>query len=148
MYNLEDVIYLAGFLDGEGCISIFRLKTSKGANRAFGLLLQVTNTNESVMQWLHTTFGGSTYRTGPTRPRCAAQWKWHVCGETAEAVIKAVHPYLKIKKPEAIIALKFMISKRQSSQGRKPLPDSLIAERESLYQELKKAKRAYKDYTA
>lgn len=146
MYNLEDVIYMAGFFDGEGCISIFRSNTSRGPRRGFGLLIQVSNTNEGVVRWMQTTFGGTCYEGKRYKTNCAVQWKWHLCGKAAEEVIRAIHPYLKIKGPEADVAIRFMISKRLSCQGRRSVPAHIIAEREALLQELKVAKRAYKKY--
>lgn len=57
--------YLAGILDGEGCLSLGgRLNA-----RYITPTVQVTNTRYELLLWLHSRFGGSIYQTKEQRPK-------------------------------------------------------------------------------
>ena len=46
-------IYLAGFFDGEGCISLFKSKVSKYKKYELRPTLFLTNTNKEIMKQVY-----------------------------------------------------------------------------------------------
>ncbi len=61
-----DLAYIAGLVDGEGCIMITkenRLYTEAKHGYRFWLQVKITNTNKAVLEWVKDLFGGSVSQT-------------------------------------------------------------------------------------
>ncbi len=97
MNKKEKLIYLAGFVDGEGCLTTNR--TSQ--NGRYRPSLRVSGTYEPIMKWMKRWFGGNYYvihaRTGQTKET----YDWVLSTNKAIKLIEALMPYLKVKKEEA-----------------------------------------------
>lgn len=97
-----ELAYMAGFVDGEGCVSVAtRLKIYMTPT------VQVSNTNQAVLQWFLAAFGGEIdvrrdHR--PTRKQCNT---WRVAGDKARRVLRALLPFLRVKKRQAELALSY-----------------------------------------
>jgi hypothetical protein len=107
-----ELAYAAGIVDGEGCISFHTGET-------YSIMVVVVNTSEWLVQWLQTSFGGAVYhRHGECESR---GWKpihhWTIASEEALGFLKLVYPYLRLKKPQAEIAIKFL--EMRGSKGRR-----------------------------
>jgi hypothetical protein len=115
--KLEQIIdetvkaYTAGLIDGEGSIS---LSVRSGKRRRDGLpnqspqlLLQVSMVDETVIDWLLTTWkvGHKHQSYRPKRPHHRPAFAWHVYGAHAATVLKQIQPYLKVKHRQAGLAL-------------------------------------------
>ena len=107
-----DLAYVAGIIDGEGSISLY--PPCKG-RRGLKISVQVGNTNEWLIQWLRFIFGGYIY-TIPPRKNCKPVHSWSVSYQQALGVLQAVYPYLRLKKPQAEIAINFL--KMRHHKGR------------------------------
>lgn len=96
----EDIIYASGFIDGEGCIT-----TSHNNFR-----ITLSNTNKNILLWLQTTFGGNLNdQYLPKNSKHNLAWKWVICsGKDLIKFLDLVIPYLKIKKPEAILVRDYL----------------------------------------
>ena len=57
--NENSIYYIAGFVDGEGCI---RIKKANVQKNSFYLTLQVTNSNRKCLQIIRDCFGGKIYK--------------------------------------------------------------------------------------
>jgi hypothetical protein len=134
--------YLAGFIDGEGCVRLTRDHFA-GWNPQYGARVQVCNTNRTVLEDLRKAFGGIL----TNHPRRNSDWKdsyqlvW--TGRRVEPLLLAVKPYLLIKQRHARIVMRFIDHRKKTRQGRagrffRHLPKGVIAYRESLYQRMKK----------
>ena len=91
----RDLAYLAGIIDGEGCLHVPR---NGGAP-----LLAVTNTDEALIDWL-SQLGGyvSPVRRTNGQSHWKPAWLWQVHGQAdLAALIQRVLPYLKAKETEA-----------------------------------------------
>jgi len=88
-----ELAYLAGFVDGEGSITIFR------SGKRYHLRFDIFNTNEDVLRWIQVTFGGCVRRV---TSRCKETWKpefmWYVGQQQASDILSACLPYLKVKR--------------------------------------------------
>ena len=73
-------------------------------------MVQVTNTNEWLVQWLKMAFGGSVHllKDGRAEKKWKPVYHWVVTSMQALEVLKLVYPYLRLKKPQAEIAIKFL----------------------------------------
>ena len=88
-FTKEDLIYLAGIIDGEGCVKINRQARC-----------EITNTSKELIDWLYNTFGGHTYTTKQITSR-KLQYRWVLRKLEIKKLLPLVLPYLKIKKEEA-----------------------------------------------
>lgn len=105
--------YLAGLIDGEGCIYIGRtyakaITGRKPDSRQYLFLsVSITSTTLPLMLWLKDNFGGS-FRSKRVRKQ---GWKecygWRLMSQQAAGLLRRVLPYLIIKKEQAEVALEF-----------------------------------------
>ena len=151
----EDLIYAAGFFDGEGSIGIYAMGApSARRTPSFTLVMNVTGTNQAAIMWWQMTFGGRVvcdYRSH-SDVKCSDAYKWMCGSKKARAVLELLLPYLKIKKSEAEIGLQFQRHKdsykawsvRNSEGHNTKLPDNVVQFRRDLCEKLKAEKRAYR----
>lgn len=98
----EELIWLAGFIDGEGCITIAREK-----DKPRKLILKIGNTNEYIIKLIAKWFkGGIAYQEGKNNSKDS--WHFQTCNETAAIILRAVYPYLLIKREQAYIGLEYV----------------------------------------
>ena len=104
--------YIAGFLDGEGCISI---AASSGYPS-----LQVTanNTEEEPLLFIQKVFGGSIYWRRPTSVKCKDVYCWSIHGSSAIEVLEILLPFLIVKKERALLAIEFGLTSSIEGKAR------------------------------
>lgn len=95
--------YIAGLIDGEGCIGINK-STSPGRSPVYLARLSVTNTNTAVLGWLKELFGGSIYQARGGSTPC---YHWIAWGKLALSVLGEIRDLLRIKATQAWLALEF-----------------------------------------
>lgn len=105
--ELTELAYMAGLFDGEGCIQIVKNK-GNGRGRHY-LRCSLEMTNEELPKSLQAYFGGTVRRRNLPLPR-QNQWEWKTTTNTAYLFLKAIYPYLRLKKVEADVALEFQKS--------------------------------------
>lgn len=102
----ERLIYYAGFFDGEGHIT-FAISKNK-SQPSYWLQIGVTSTFLSVLDELQNDFGcghfSETYGLNTENRRCR---HWRCTNNQAMHVLKCLLPYLRVKKEQAILAIKF-----------------------------------------
>ena len=98
-----EIAYIAGLIDGEGCIMIIKSKKYPGSSL---LQLHVTNTFYPVLEFLFNKLGGhiNHKRVQNNNKPC---WVWLIRGLRAMKVLEIVQPYLIIKKDKAIEVISF-----------------------------------------
>ena len=108
--DTETLAYAAGLLDAEGCIHIALLQPSKANRRTtprYDLFLKVSNTHLPVLEWLRNHFGGAVVDHHNRNKTHKQAWHWQCSGKTAQDCLRLIHPYLKIKRQQAILAIEF-----------------------------------------
>jgi|GEM_PF-2455692 len=120
----EDLIYIAGLFDGEGCIIIGAEKDTP----SYFLQVSVNNTNESLILWLKSLFGGYINVIHSKSINHKDVHHWVLLREQAEKFLLLILPYLKIKKPQAELAISFQENK--GGRKGKPVSSDLIVVRE------------------
>ena len=103
-----DLAYVAGLIDGEGTICIHRNKV-KNQKVYLQLRVDITNTNEWLIQWLKFAFGGHTdvSRRDGKGKNWKPAWRWSLSSNRASTFLTLVLPYLRLKKPQAELAINF-----------------------------------------
>ena len=106
-----ELAYTAGIMDGEGSIGIARHK-SKSCRHGYMLELnvQVTSSDEWLCQWLKFAFGGSLSHSVNSVGN--PMWHWIIVARKASEFLKLIKPYLRLKRPEAELAIKFQDAKK------------------------------------
>jgi len=99
----NDIGYLAGILDGEGTICIHKGKRQQ-------VIVSVANTDSGLMQWL-SKIGGVVAKRKPCKLSKKQPYVWTICARRdAEAVLRLLSPFLKIKRVKALRALRALES--------------------------------------
>ncbi len=108
MFNKENILYLAGILDGEGCISIELQAANKSCRKVDYYIprLSVINTSYPLIEWLINNFGGK-HHIRKKEDNCRLIYVWNIFGQHMEDVIRAVEPFLIVKKQAANIILEY-----------------------------------------
>ena len=111
MTNEQQLIYLAGFVDGEGCLTHSRDK-KHGRHRP---QLRISGTFKPIMQWIKMLFGGNYYVIKPRKGQNKASYDWVLSTNQAIELVKCLMPYLKVKKEEAKVFVSFYKSDIKTS---------------------------------
>ncbi len=130
MARQEDLIWAAGFFDGEGCISI--QKQQKQTRLYYYMSVSVYQNDCRPLDDFLELFGGSILPEAPAQ-------KWRASGRTAAAMLSEMLPYLRVKREQAITAIAFQ--ERRLPVGKKRPTNFSIAPDERDYvrcRELKK----------
>jgi len=113
----SDLIYSAGFFDGEGYVSMRRRKAYRRNCNYINIGCGVCQSDEHVINWFKSVFGGSvTHRKRNKNYR--EMWDWDLSCNKAKEFLKLVLPYLKVKKKQVEIVINFQENRKQT-RGRK-----------------------------
>lgn len=144
--------YVAGIIDGEGCISVHKARNDRpNDNRGYDMYVCVNQNDGRILDYCLGVFGGKIY-SGLNYGK--PLYKWVVCNENALFMLKRILPFLKRKKIEAQIAMEFEIFKRKTlSEWRKSfgikgiqnaqvkqMPEWMMTKREEYYLKLRELK--------
>jgi len=104
----KDIIYISGFFDGEGCISILKQKRKDMKMPHYFLEIKITNTNKDVIQYIYNVLKvGRLSKKADKRKNHRTQWCWIANSTEAVYILKLLLPYLKVKKEQAKLAIEF-----------------------------------------
>lgn len=110
----EDLIYAAGFIDGEGCFNINK--------NNFRVSLSISNTYKPIIQWFNDNFGGYLNKKGRRKlPHHRPCYTWSVSDEKSSNIAKCIVPYLKEKQGQALllIAIRQVVNNKNISKKEK-----------------------------
>ncbi|MGH2451998.1 MAG: LAGLIDADG family homing endonuclease [Candidatus Limnocylindria bacterium] len=140
--------YLAGVIDGEGCIAIRKTKrTGSMKSTRYAAVITVGNTSRLLIERLRTAFsaGCVTYRY-PTKTKRGA-YLWTVQSHVAREVLRCVSSYLIVKREQAAVLMEF-VDEFDSFKGARPgkkggqvVSPTELARRERLYQQMRTLNR-------
>ena len=106
-WDVADLAWAAGFIDGDGCISMYQVKRVYRKYHEFKIQLSAVNTNLECLQKLQLMFGGSinVMHKGDDERNWKKSWIWIVTHRRAARVLEAIGPYMLIKHERAVLAL-------------------------------------------
>lgn len=100
--------YIAGFFDGEGCISV----SWREASNNVLVHIAASQNRPGVPVWLHTMFGGTLFVEQPRNASGSPHTKWAIRGhEECRIFLQLLRPYLRIKAQEADEALAILANR-------------------------------------
>lgn len=132
--------YLAGIMDGEGCIGIY---TNSKRHRGFQLRVKVTMCEPAAVLLMRQVFGGSLrtrqMRKGGIRP----YFEWTLSGKPALACLSRLGPFLILKAPQAQLAIEYNEVRLSMGHrcGQRPYSDDEFARLTSMKERLQSLKR-------
>lgn len=103
MIEATTLAYMAGFVDGDGHISIHRRRY--GQKDYYSPLIGMAGTNPIPLDAAKELWGGSRFIYKPKNLMHKIQHQWQCIGIRAATVIEAIFPYLRIKQDQALVAL-------------------------------------------
>jgi len=128
----DNLIYLAGIIDGEGCITISYVPSKRGGYR---LALRVSMYNTAALKLFVVTFGG--YVQALSKASGKPEKLVRAEGQKAGSIIRELLPFLRVKQRQAQIALRYC----QVHTGKKGFhqSDAELEEKKKLWYEMQEA---------
>jgi hypothetical protein len=140
--TVAEKAYIAGIIDGEGCIGLFKNKDiSYKRGYSYSVITQIAVTDKKLINWIFKKIkSGHRYssNTNPQKHKTIFVIRFSV--NDSKILLKLIKPYLIIKKKQADILLRF-ISRKQQARGCKGLTNKELTFQDKCYQQIKKLKR-------
>ena len=130
-HTIAQIAYLAGLIDGEGCLYIGHTKQGKyGNGYQWHSMLKITSCDEALIIWLENIFGGSKdsrYRWTSKKKFTRPVYNWQATGAMLDYLLPLIEPYLIIKAKQCDVMKRY----RQTSKniGSKRLPPEINEQR-------------------
>lgn len=138
----EESAYVAGFVDGEGCISIVKRKPYRSCkSTTYALSFMITNTNLNVLKYIQSLLGvGTIIKKDTTKyPKWKSCYNYQVCSEQALEVLKVIEPHLVLKKEQAQLAIKYQ-SEPSENNGKNGNSIEYTSKQEEYYLQMRALK--------
>lgn len=129
--------YMAGFFDGEGCIRISSQENPPFSTR-HQLQVTVGQKDGAIMDWIIGNFGGNVHQVSRD-----GSYSWTVSQQKALSFLKEITPFLKYKRPQAELGIRFMQRIRDRGVRGKRLSEHEIELRASLMRQMTELKKDY-----
>ena len=145
-YTIAEASYMAGILDGEGCLSIGNFSGNrKNGDRHYQTNLCVCSTDVILIDWIVSTFGGykGTYTPKQMSRNGRKQvYRWQCSSDRLLHICEITHPYLTIKKRQAeiLIAMRKTFTNSHNEKGKQRvqnLSKEILDLRQSYFIELR-----------
>lgn len=135
--------YIAGFLDGEGCLTAFTTRQHKDSWWITRYFIQIIVKDEAPIKWLKQITGvGYVFQRKRQKDDWKDLWGWRVNNAPACEVLEQILPYLKIKQKQAEIFLRLrdmiMAGKfhRRGQDNKSGLSEEEFIARQKLIEEI------------
>lgn len=99
-----EIGWTAGFLDGEGHIALRR--QNKGTIH-YGYVVSAVQVTREPLDRLERLWGGRIHHKPSRGGNWRAQWDWRLSGPLAAELLRAVLPYLTVKRNVALLMLMY-----------------------------------------
>ena len=138
MNHREKLAYLAGIIDGEGSIMIWKSNIDPKRRGQFNLRVNVSSTDKCLVEWLYENFGGRFSEMNSPSRVIRTNWKkqyiWEVNRPDILKFLSDIYEFLIIKKERCQIAIQFRetFSKRERNLSKETFDIRL-----KLYEKIK-----------
>lgn len=105
LYNPEDLAYIAGFIDGEGTVSL-----KKNGIRWPTVLpyILITNTNLEVLEWIQKILKcGGIYSKRSNNEKWREAFVLRFQTKETRIILPLIYPFLRLKKRQAELIFEF-----------------------------------------
>ena len=127
--------YMAGILDGEGCVYVNRRKaTGRRKTPGYGVKVCVSTTDKSLVDWMESNARlTSIYYNDKVEGNRKPKWQCTWNNSAAEWLLNQTMRYLVIKTPQAELGLELLKHLRTTPAHRGQLTsDDVVAYRETI----------------
>lgn len=150
IYDPLKLAYLAGIVDGEGCLCIYRVnpaKYNRYQNPCFRSSLTISNTRKELFNWIEEHFGNLNHSKKHRRSIFKKHsqherwiYEWTVQGNRLVDLCNQLLPYLVLKKRQAELMIEFRktFDLQKGFGAHTPLSPDIIALREDIRIEIKR----------
>lgn len=132
-----ELAYIAGLIDGEGCLLIYRKKDKRGVYH-FRSILRISNTSVRVIRWLQERLGGEVAPSG--KPGELPVYHWPIEGPRLAQLLITVRPYLVIKVELADLLVEMQRTMIYSGSGLR-LPAEIRDQRDAIFDRYRTERR-------
>lgn len=148
-YEPTQLAYLAGIIDGEGSIYIGNYSFSKKTgDPLYQTNLEVSNTDECLIDWIVYNFGGKKYEYTPKQtPKNSRKkvFRWACTGEMLTHICPLILPYIVIKKRQCEIMIEMRktfeftgcFKGNRGNGAISRVPSEILQLRKSLFDEIR-----------
>ena len=143
-----DLAYYAGLFDGEGCIHIGKTHVKKGG-LLYQLACKIAMYNLPVLEEFKSHFGGSIRhdKKDPIHNKYGLLVTWTIYSSRATTFLSQIMPHLRIKKPQAELAIQFQANKhwgaRKGCHRNPPKTEERLAIEEAQYILMRNLKKEF-----
>lgn len=109
---------IAGFMDGDGCIGIYRVKRRRAASWHYVLNVIFSQSridHAGILDEISERYGGFIAAVKNDNTRCAPAFQLRMSGTGALKMLQEIRPYLRVRAPQADVAFKFMAYRAEHS---------------------------------
>lgn len=109
--NMDEIAkdaYLAGIVDGEGCIGIYKEHDKRPGRRTYyRVSIIVVQKDPTIPLWIYENYGGKLDMVTRTKGYSPGHYaRWVANGTTAYHIMKRIRPYVILKRNKLEHALK------------------------------------------
>lgn len=142
----EILAYMAGIIDGEGCLTIGKQIRKDRVSPSYRCSITVSNTDRRLVDLFSKYYGGHTAHRKDSRveKKWADSYTWYCPDGSSVEFLLDIKNYLLIKHKQAEILIKFQELKTKyrrkslgQGKGTAPLSDVEIADKEKHYLKIK-----------
>lgn len=101
--------WIAGFFDGEGSVSIFKILRSNGRYTEYKMTVSIAQKNKIPLEFIQEIYGGNL-----SQDKSNGCWHWTRSAQQAKVFLESIRPYLRYKADQVDVALTFQNRKQQS----------------------------------
>ena len=134
--------YLAGIIDGEGCITISRWRKHRNYRTPrYELRIIVVMTHKPTIDFIsdNMPYGSSCFLHKPSVNGRKPSWKWVATNTFAAEILGHLLPYFITKRQQALLAIEFIQERGDGRRlGSNPCPPDMVAKRERFYAQMSK----------
>lgn len=146
----EQIAYLAGIIDGEGCFFLGRFSQKNQKKETvigWHSLIRITSCDEVLIIWLEQNFGGkreSRYRWTAKKKFYRPVYGWNATGITLDWLLPKIKPYLLIKSKHCDVMLEYR--KTNLAYTNKPLTEEILQKRFELIKQMRNLNSRFHDH--
>lgn len=111
MTKNQNNIYMAGIIDGEGCVTIrkvyYQPREYNLKYPMYNIICNVANTDKRLLYWIKKNYDGNIYKYVHKNKRYKDAYHWQVARRKAYIILRKIYPYLVVEKKRAEICMRF-----------------------------------------
>lgn len=138
-----DLAYIAGFIDGEGSIGLYKRTPRGDHNPEYIVQITIVQVEKEVLEYIKSFFGGCLSKKKIYSDKHRQSYQLKFTHNKAVEFAEQIEPYLIIKREQAKLIKEFrenkiLINRKQPKFGGKWLSKKEVLKRAKYYEKSKK----------